>query len=46
MASKDKLHVHWAGMHLLRVSQLLGSELTEDVAKKPLAEDRRRLHIM
>ena len=31
---KDKLHVHWAGMHLLRVSQLLGCELTEEKAKR------------
>lgn len=30
----DKLHVHWAGMHILRVSQVLGCELTQKEATR------------
>jgi len=30
----DKLHVHWAGMHILRVSQVLGCELSKEGAKR------------
>ncbi|CAJ1351559.1 unnamed protein product [Effrenium voratum] len=30
----DKLHVHWAGMHMLRVSEVLGCDLSYAEARK------------